>query len=181
MDTLTAAALDFARGLGIGPAVEFDPRLLIPEQRIRELCFEDKCGNFRNHYMCPPYVGSVEEIAARLDKYQRGIVLQYSQPLDVRNDREGLRKTKTDLHHKVLEVEDFLRTKGVDDVWGMMGGSCALCDVCKARVAEPCPYPEKARPSLESLAVNVLALLDGLGLDSRFHPDRITWTGCVLF
>ena len=181
MDTLVAAVLDFARQLGIAPSVELNPRLLTPEQRIRELCFEGKCGNYRNHYMCPPYVGSVEEIAARLKKYGRGILLQYSQPLDVRNDREGLRQTKTDLHHKVLQVEDFLRTKGVDDVWGMMGGSCALCDVCQARLAEPCPYPDKARTSMESVAIDVLTLLDGLGLDNRFHPDRITWTGCVLF
>ena len=181
MDTLVAAALDFAQGLGIGPCVEFDPRLLVPEQRIRELCLEDKCGNYGNHYMCPPYVGSVQEIAARLEKYQRGILLQYQQPLDVRNDRQGLRQTKTDLHHIVLQLEDFLRKNGVDDVWGMMGGSCALCDVCKGRLAEPCPYPDRARTSLESLAINVLTLLDSLGLDNRFHPDRITWTGCVLF
>lgn len=181
MDTLVAAIMDFARGLGTEPCVELDPRLLIPEQRIRELCFEDKCGNYRSHYMCPPYVGSVEEIAARLEKYQRGILLQYSQPLDVRNDREGATRTKTDLHHMVLRLEDFLQTKGVDDVWGMMGGSCALCDVCKARLAEPCPYPDAARTSMESVAIDVLALLDRFGLDNRFHPDRITWTGCVLF
>ncbi len=181
MDTLAEAVIDIAQNLGIGPCVELDPRLLVPQQRIRELCFEGKCGNYRNHYMCPPYVGSVEQTAARLDKYQRGVLLQYSKPLDVRNDREGLRQTKIDMHHIILQLEDFLRTKGIDDVWGMMGGSCALCDECKARVAEPCPYPDKARVSLESVAIDVLALLDGLGLDNRFHPDRITWTGCVLF
>ena len=181
MDTLVAAALDLARALGIGPCVEFSPRLLVPEQRIRELCFEDKCGNYRNHYMCPPYVGSVEEIAARFEKYQRGILLQYSQPLDVRNDRQGLRQTKTDLHHKVLQLEDFLRREGVDDVWGMMGGSCSLCEVCKAATDEPCPYPDRARTSLESLGIDVLALLARHGLDHAFRADRITWTGCILF
>jgi hypothetical protein len=35
--------------------------------------------------------------------------------------------------------------------------------------------------SLESIAVDVIALLDRFGLDSDFHPHRITWTGCILF
>jgi len=66
-------------------------------------------------------------------------------------------------------------------VWGMVGGSCELCQPCRAAIGEPCPKPEKARMSLESIAVDVIALLDRFGLDSDFHPHRITWTGCILF
>jgi len=46
---------------------------------------------------------------------------------------------------------------------------------------EPCPYPVKARMSLESIAIDVIGLLDHLGLESEFRPDRIKWTGCVMF
>ena len=95
--------------------------------------------------------------------------------------REGVRQTKVDFHNKILGVEEFLRGTGINQVWGMIGGSCGLCDVCSAEVSEPCPYPDKARSSLEAIAVDVLALLDKLGLDSKFHADRITWTGCALF
>lgn len=170
-----------ARDLGVKPCVEFDPRLLVPEERIRELCYENKCGNYRNHYMCPPYIGAVEDLAVRLAPYRRGVLLQYSQPLDVRNDREGLRQTKIELQDTVLQLEDIVRGSGVDDVWGFMAGSCALCDPCKARFNEPCPYRDRARPSLESIAVDVIALLDKFGLDSAFHPDRVIWTGCLLW
>ena len=181
MDTLIANVLESARQLGIETCLELAPGLLVPEQRIRELCFENKCGKYRNHYMCPPYVGSLPEITTRLKKFQRGVLLQHSQPLDVRNDAEGLKQTKTDFHHMILRVEEFSRNEESDDVWGMMGGSCALCDVCKAKLSEPCPYPDKARTSLESIAVDVLALLEKSGLDNRFHPDKITWTGFILF
>ena len=64
---------------------------------------------------------------------------------------------------------------------GMIGGSCELCSVCKAVTKEPCPYPVKARMSLESIAIDVMGLLDHLGLESEFRPDRIKWTGCMLF
>jgi predicted metal-binding protein len=170
-----------AAQLGIATCLELSPKILIPRQRIRDLCFENKCGNLGNHYMCPPHVGTIEEHKDRLKKYRNGILLQYSKPLDVNNDRRGIKKTKVDFHNRILQLEDFLESKGIEDVWGMIGGSCGLCDQCRARFSQPCPYPDKARMSLESIAIDVLALLDKSGLDSKFYPDRIIWTGCVLF
>jgi len=46
---------------------------------------------------------------------------------------------------------------------------------------EPCTYPDRARMSLEAIGIDVIKLLDKFGLDSEFHPDRITWTGCILY
>lgn len=170
----------FARQCGIETCLEFDPRLLVPEQRIRELCFENRCGNYGNNYMCPPHIGSLEEVRARLKKFQRGVLLQFSKPLDVARDREGVKQTKLDFHDKVLRLEESLRNDSVRDVWGMIGGNCALCQVCKAVTGEPCPHPDRARTSLEALGIDVVGLLDRFGLDSKFRPDRITWTGCIL-
>ena len=173
--------LEFARQLGIETCVEFGPELLVPEQRIRELCIENKCGNYGNNYMCPPRVGSIGELMAWLTKFHRGVLCQYSKPLDLRNDREGVKRTKIDFHHKILRLEEFLESEGIKPVWGMIGGSCELCEVCRAKFGEPCPYPDKARMSLESIAIDVLSFLDKFGLDNKFHADRITWTGCILF
>jgi predicted metal-binding protein len=181
MDASIMSVLEFARHLGIETCLEFSPELLVPEQRIRDLCFENKCGNYRGNYMCPPSVGSLGEIKARLSEFRRGLLLQYSKPLDVRNDNEGLNRTKVDFHHKILRLEESLRNEGTEQVWGMIGGSCELCEVCGAKLGGPCPYPDKARMSLVSIAIDVLSLLDKSGLDNRFHPDKITWTGCILF
>ncbi len=171
---------EFARQLGIETCLEFDLDVLVPEEKIRAFCLENKCGNYGHNYMCPPYVGSVEEIRIKLKKFKRGVLLQYAKSLDIRGDREGIRQTKVDFHHKILQIEEFLRKGGINQVWGMIGGSCELCAVCKAKMGEPCPYPDKARTSLEAIAIDVLALLDKFGLDSKFHADKITWTGCVL-
>ena len=173
--------LGLTRKLGIKTCLEFDPKLLVPDQRIRDLCFENKCGNYGNNYMCPPHVGSVYEIRIRLNKFQQAVLLQYSKALDATSDIEGLRQTKIDFHNKVLQLEDSLRNNRLKHVWGMIGGNCALCEVCKAVTVEPCPYPDKARTSLESLAINVVGLLEGFGLDSKFHRNKITWTGCILY
>ena len=172
---------EFTQQLGIETYLEFGSEVLVPEERIRGFCFENKCDNYGHNYMCPPYVGSLEEIRDRLRKFQRGLLLQYSTDIDVRSNREGVIQTKIDFHNKILQMEEFLGNRGINPLWGMIGGNCGLCDICKARSNEPCLYPDKARTSLEAIAVDVVGLLDKFGLDSEFHADKITWTGCILY
>lgn len=171
----------YASSLGIETCVAFPADLLAPEERIRALCREDKCGNWGNNYMCPPRIGSLEDMRTRLARYRAGILLQYSRGLDVRNDFEGVRRSKVDFHRLVLKMEERVRSEGHRDAWGLVGGDCSLCDECTARVGAPCPFPDDARPSLESLGIDVLSLLARLGLDNAFHAHKITWTGCVLW
>ena len=174
-------AVEFARHLGIETCLEFDPAIIVPEQQIRALCQQNICGNYGNNYTCPPYVGTLEEINIKLRQFQRGLLLQYTKDIDVKGNREGVLQTRIGFHNRILQIEEFLRIKGIDPVWGMIGGNCGLCDSCKAKSNEPCPYPDKARMSLEAIAVDVVGLLGRLGLDSEFHSDKITWTGCILF
>lgn len=183
---VTASVLAHAAHLGMESCVEFDPALLVPQQAIRDLCAQNKCGNFNKHYMCPPHVGSIEEIKDSLSPFRQGIVLQHSRPLDVQNDMEGLIRSKLDFHVMILQIEDHCRNLilheggDADFVRGFIGGTCELCRPCRAASAEPCSYPDRARPSLEALAIDVIKLMKDHGLDCEFHPDRITWTGALL-
>jgi predicted metal-binding protein len=132
--------------------------------------------------MCPPNTGTIEEIERKFKSFTAGVLIQYKRCMDVRNDPRGVRESKLTLHRIILETETYLREEmGFRNVMGMVGGDCALCDRCAGYRGEACPKPEKARPSLEALAVDVVALLRGLKLDTAFHSDRITWTGMVLF
>ncbi|MFC1962230.1 DUF2284 domain-containing protein [Chloroflexota bacterium] len=181
MINISPETVRLARELGIDEIRELPPGLLVPEERIREFCRENRCGSFQGNYMCPPRVGSLPEIRARLRAYSRGILLQYAQPVDVQHDHDAVRRTKVAFHRKVLHLEDLLKEAGSTNVWGLIGGSCDLCQACAARLEQPCPYPDQARTSLEALGIDVLSLLDGLGLDNHFHPRQIRWTGALLY
>jgi predicted metal-binding protein len=170
-----------ARTLGFDLCLEFNPASLVPEQRIRAYCIENRCGSYDANHMCPPRVGSLEEVTARLHGFPEGVLLQYSRRIDVANDREGVIRTKLEFHRLILRLERRLKKRGVNQVWGLIGGDCELCLTCTAVEDNPCRHPEKARTSLEAIGVDVVGLLEKLGLDGRFHPDRITWTGCLLF
>lgn len=175
------AVCDYAREIGIGTCLEFEPSLLVPEDRIRAYCRADECRNYGKNYMCPPHIGTLEEISARLKNYDHGYLFQYGKDLDVRNDLEGLLETKSDFHQKILQIEEYLKQQGIREVWGFIGGNCRLCDPCRAVTGEPCLFPDRARPSLESLAIDLQKFLACFGLDLEFRPDRITWTGAVLY
>ena len=126
------SVLEQAARLEFDVCLEFDPALLVPEQRIRDYCVENRCGSYNVNHMCPPRIGSLHDIAARLDKFGQGMLLRYSRPLDVANDREGVIRTKLEFHHLILRLERRLRKRGATPVWGLMGGNCELCRTCTA-------------------------------------------------
>ena len=170
----------FTKQLGIATGIEFDAEIMLPEERIRAFCAADKCGNYGRNYMCPPAIGGLEQIKIEIKKYRIGILLQYSQDLDVKNDREGVFAAQKEFHQKILQIEEFLKSKGIKRLWGMIGGNCRLCAVCGLQRGQPCQFPDQARTSLEAIGVDVFGLLNKFGLEGKFRPDKITWSGCIL-
>jgi predicted metal-binding protein len=179
-------AVEFARKAGFEACVELDTRLLVPQESIRAFCEQNKCGFYQANYMCPPLVGTVDEFKDRFAQYKSGVLLQYSQRI-LHQESMSLKekfavygKTRRKFHRQLLKVESYFREKGALEVWGMIGGSCALCKVCGAVTGKPCRHPEQARLSVEASGINVLELLQKLGLDNKFYRDKIIWTGCIL-
>ena len=116
--------------LGFSSCAEFDAGLLVPEQRIRDLCINNRCGNYNTHYMCPPYSGPLSQIKAQLRVHKRGIILQYSKPLDIEHDKAGLKRTKREFHEMILQLDSCLVYKGIKQIWALIGGSFELCETC---------------------------------------------------
>ncbi len=172
---------EYSEKLGIGVCVEIDPAALVPEERIRKYCEENKCGSYGRNYTCPPNAGSLDEIGEKLKNYSQGYLFQYSKEIDLKKDWEKLIKSKDDFHKIILSIEDNLKKAGKEHTWGLIGGNCGLCETCAIQKDKPCRHPDKARMSLEAIGIDVVSLLNKLGLDSNFHKDRITWTGCILY
>lgn len=181
MDNLVSSILKDAMGLGITTTLGINPRILAPKPWVRNFCYANKCGKYGKHYMCPPLIGSLEETDKRLRDFKQCILLQYSKKLSANQDLGEIEAIKTEFHLKILQLENLLLTNGALSAWGLMGGSCSLCPKCYAETDQPCLYPDRARPSPESMGIDIITLLNNLGIGSQFYTDRITWTGCLLF
>ena len=101
--------------------------------------------------------------------------------MDLKKAWKKLIKSKDDFHKMILKIEDYTKKAGKEDVWGLIGGNCGLCENCAIQKDKPCRHPDKARMSLEAIGIDVVSLLKQQGLDNNFHQDRITWTGCSLY
>ena len=172
---------EYSEKLGIDVCVEIGPVMLVPEERIRAYCEENKCGSYGKNYTCPPNAGSLDEIRKRLKNYSGGYIFQYSRAMDLKKNLKKVIKSKDDFHKMILKIEDYMKKTGMEDVWGLIGGNCGLCETCAIQKDKPCRHPDNARMSLEAIGIDVVGLLDKLGLDSKFHRDKITWTGCILY
>lgn len=169
---------EIAARLGLNACLPFDPAVLAPSETVRGYCRNNKCGTYGRNYMCPPYCGTLVKLSRKLRDYTGAWLLQYSAPLDLRNDPAAVDASKLDFHHKVLALEKEFPPERT--VWGLIGGSCGLCESCNVLRGKPCAHPGEARSSLESIGISVADLLESLGLTLEFRDDRITWTGAIL-
>ena len=187
-----------------------DPSALGPQVWVRDLCVENRCGKFGRHPCCPPEVGSLEACRARIATYSHAVVLATTFEVDA-SDRGAVRRTRRAFQETTLALRVAAQRLGLPPrgaersggpaeapavraaapavpagnlgpwVWALPGGTCALCDPCPAETGGACPRPEDAHPSLEALGVDVMGLLERLGWDTAFHPDRVTWVGALLW
>jgi predicted metal-binding protein len=181
MDSLQSKIIQQAEKINLNISIEFDPGLLLPEQKILAMCIENKCGNFENNHMCPPATGELEENTIRLSKYEYGIFFQYLNFFDVKNDTKALKRSKIDFHKKILQMESFIKDNQINELWSFIGGACVLCNPCEAVNNKPCKNQKKARTSLEAIGINVISILKKLDLDTNFYPDRVLLSGCILY
>ena len=59
--------------------------------------------------------------------------------------------------------------------------ACAICEHCAYLDGQPCRYPEKMHPCVESHGINILPLLEELGLPFQFGENVVTWVSLLFF
>ena len=84
-------------------------------------------------------------------------------------------------HEAVTEqVRGILRGMGIDP-YILSTEACAICERCAYLDGQPCRFPEKMHPCVESHGINVVPVLEKLGLDFQFGCNVVTWISLLLF
>jgi predicted metal-binding protein len=98
---------------------------------------------------------------------------------DIANIEEGL-ATRGDHEAITNQVRDLMRAQGVEP-YILSTEACAICDRCAYLDGQPCRYPEKMHPCIESHGINVIPTLEENGLDFQYGSNIITWFSLLLF
>lgn len=152
-------------------ALEFSPE-------VRSMCAADKCRSYGKCWTCPPYCGTLEDIAARSAAYHRGILVQTTGQMEDDYDVETMEEAGAlqvkRFHALVKEVRNTY-----PDCLPMSAGACTVCPKC-ACPDEPCRFPDLAFPSMEAYGLWVSKTCTDSGMSYFYGPQTITFTCCIL-
>ncbi|QXM07174.1 DUF2284 domain-containing protein [Crassaminicella indica] len=155
--------------------------VLLVSKKVRDICMKNKCGQYHNNFMCPPYVGALEDFADSLKMYTKGFLILVKDKIDDPLDYNSFYKSADVLHEIMLDIEQYGKELGYDKAFAFIGGHCRLCEICAAKLGkESCVDTKRARPSLEAVGVDVIETCSKVGINIEFKKDEVTWVGCLL-
>lgn len=157
----------------------FDPRELEFSSRIRWIC-EHECPMYGKSWACPPGVGSVDTCRQVCMAYNHCLLI--SSIVEVRDiaDMDETLATRPDHEALTEQVRELMKQQGVDP-FILSTEACTVCDRCAILDGQPCRFPEKMHPCVESHGINVVDVLERRGLDFQFGANVVTWISLLFY
>ena len=156
-----------------------NPAKLEFSDRIRWIC-EHECPMYGKTWACPPAVGSVESCRGKCKSYVNCLMISTIVEVADISDINATLATRGDHEAVTNQVRDLLRQQGVEP-YVLSTEACAECALCAYLDGEPCRFPDRMHPCVESHGINVLALLDEMGLAFQYGENVVTWFSLLFF
>ena len=156
-----------------------EPRELEFSSRIRWIC-EHECPMYGKSWACPPAVGAVAECKAKCLQYKNCLMIStITEVSDIASIDETL-ATRPEHEEVTNMVRELFREQGVEP-YILSTESCAACERCAVLDGEPCRDPERMHPCVESHGINILPVIDELGLTFQYGENVVTWFSLLLY
>lgn len=156
-----------------------DPKDLEFNDRIRWIC-ENECPMYGKSWACPPGVGTVRECQRKCLSYENCLLISTIVEVNDIADMEETLATRPEHEAITNQVRDIMRELGADP-YVLSTESCTLCERCAIADGQPCRFPEKMHPCVESQGINVVPVLENLGLEFQFGANVVTWISLLLY
>ncbi|MCD7859181.1 MAG: DUF2284 domain-containing protein [Firmicutes bacterium] len=157
----------------------FSPEELEFSERVRYVCAHE-CPQYGQSWACPPAVGQVRECRARCLGYQRCLMIStIVEVTDIADVTETLATRPA--HEEITnQVAAQMRELGVKP-YVLSTESCAICARCAYLDGQPCRHPERMHPCVESHGINLIPMLDELGLTFQYGENVVTWFSLLFY
>ena len=156
-----------------------DPAELEFSSRIRWIC-ENECPMYGKTWACPPGVGSVDACAKKCGSYNACLLVStITEVSDIANLEETL-ATRPEHEAVTNQVADLMQEMGVTP-YVLSTEACAICERCSYLDGQPCRHLERMHPCVESHGINVLPVLENLGISFQYGENVVTWISLLFF
>jgi len=156
-----------------------DPRELEFSERIRWIC-ENECPMYGTNWACPPGVGTVDECKSRCSRYKNCLMMStITEVSDIANLEETL--SSRHFHEEITnDVRELFREQGIEP-YVLSCEACAQCKRCTILDGEPCRFPERMHPCVESHGINLLRVIEEHGLMFQYGENVVTWFSLLFY
>lgn len=148
-------------------------------KRVRWICQHD-CSMYGKSWACPPAVGSVDCCKTKCLSYKNCLMISSMTEVEDIADLEETLSTR--VAHEALtdQVGALLRQQNISP-FILSTEACALCQRCAYLDGEPCRFPEKMHPCVESQGINIIPVLEENGLEFQYGCNIVTWVSLLFF
>lgn len=175
LDILKQKAIE----LGAAGAEIIEASQLVVDERVRLKCTIPRCLRAGETPNCPPYLPDLDFIRKAFARYSYAVLFK-TLIAPIEEFTPGHTKDKNGLDHTLLfhlktskivyEVEKLAYRKGYYLAMGLGGGSCKdyLChgQVCQYKDSGRCRFPNRARPAMEAMGIDVFDIIRKVGWDA---------------
>ncbi|MBE5796956.1 MAG: DUF2284 domain-containing protein [Clostridiales bacterium] len=147
---------------------------------FRDICASNTCGKYGRCWMCPPDIGEIGALMARLKGYEQGLLYQTVYAIEDSFDIEGMGEAAASHALVSQAVNDAVKPLLPGNLHLSCGG-CNLCERCAKLDDQPCRMPEKALPPMEGYGIDVYQTVRPTDLRYTNGQNTVTFFGIVLF
>ncbi len=135
-----------------------DPAEIVVAQWVRMKCTFG-CGEYGHNACCPPHTPPVPECERFFREYSTAVVFHFAQAVARPEDRHAWTR---EVNRGLAGLERAVFLAGYEKAFLLYMDSCCVCGDCTGE-RTTCRAPRVARPSPESMAVDVFQTVSRLG------------------
>ena len=147
---------------------------------FRDICASNSCGKYGRCWMCPPDIGEIGELMARLKEYRHGLLYQTIYAIEDSFDIEGMGEAAVS-HARVSQAVNDAVKPYLPGCLHLSCGGCNLCERCAKLDDQPCRLPDKALPPMEGYGIDVYQTVKPTDLRYTNGQNTVTFFGIVLY
>ncbi len=157
----------------------FPTEELVFSQRVRHVCQSD-CPMYGKSWACPPGVGTVEQCRETCMSYDQCLMIAtVAQVPDITNLEQCL-STRHDHEQITNQVGSLMRQQGVEP-YILSTEACAICQRCAILDGQPCRFPERMHPCIESQGIVLTQTAEKFGVAFQYGGNVVTWFSLLLY
>lgn len=160
--------------LGAHKAANIRPTQLRFSTEFLDACRQNLCGRYGKNHTCPPHVGDITQLIARVKAYQNAVIFQTVHQLEDSFDLEGMQHGQ-DLHNQITFDAAQQAKAQHHNLLALNAGGCFLCKNCAAITHEPCRFPGQAISSLEAHGIDVSSIEHISDMKYINGPNTVTY------